>query len=108
MDKLLTSKDLMLFLFSIMLFVDNFMIESGNKKTVAERGYNLLNMNCLNHRDIIHTKVAGAVDPDADSNLDTDDEYPTQLSDQTGTSTDLPGVVGCPDHDLTEEDIGVN
>ena len=72
------------------------MIESGNKKAIAERGWNPLN-----------TKDAGAVDPDADSNLDTDDEYPTQLSDLTGTNTDLLGVVGGPDHDMTEADIGV-
>ena len=62
-------------------------------------------MNCLNHLDIIHTKVADAVHPDATTDLDPDDEYPSQLYDLTGTSKYLPAIVVGLDHDLTEADI---
>jgi len=67
------------------------MIKAGVKKALAERGWNPLNMNCLNHRDIIQTKV-----PDHEE----EEVSLSQVSELTETHIDFPT-------NLTEADIRV-
>jgi len=88
-------------------FQRSFMVEKGVRKAVAERCWNPLNMNCLNHPDIIHTRVLPVHDDDDDDDVDDvddvdvddvdddddydeDDQHPSQLSDLTETTVDFP------------------
>ena len=76
-------------------FQRSFMVEKGVRKAVADRGWFPLNMNCLNHPDILRTKVA-VLQPqenseDDEDNEDNEDNEPaSQLSDLTETAVDFP------------------